>query len=68
MELFEVFELEHNQTSITGGYMASIASLIYRKISNLKCTTSENLYDSRLVLQVFLLNPLKSGVKSWMKM
>ena len=41
---------------------------IYRKISNIRCTKSRNLNDSHLVLKSFLLNPLKPGVKSRMKM
>ena len=40
----------------------------YRKISNISRTKSENLIFSRLVLQLFVPNPLKPGVKSRMKM
>ena len=40
----------------------------YRKVSNIRCTKSQNLNDSRLVLQLALPNPLKPGVKSRMKM
>ena len=40
----------------------------YRKISNIRRTKSQNLNDSRLVLQLSLSNPLKPGVKSRMKM
>ena len=36
---------------------------IYRKISNTWRTKSQNLNDSRLVLQLSLLNLLKPGVK-----
>ena len=40
----------------------------YRKISNIRRTKSPNLNVSRLVLQLPLPNPVKSGVKSRMKM
>ena len=40
----------------------------YRKVSNIRCTKSQYLNDSRLVLQLSLPNPMKSGVKSRMKM
>ena len=40
----------------------------YRKISNIRCTELPNLNVSRLVLQLSLLNPMKPGVKSRMKM
>ena len=40
----------------------------YRKISNITRTKSQNLNDSHLVLELFLPNPLKLGVKSRMKM
>ena len=40
----------------------------YCKISNISGTKSENLNDSGLILQLFLPNPLKPGVKSKMKM
>ena len=35
----------------------------YRKISNIRRTKSQNLNDSRLVLQLSLLNLLKPGIK-----
>ena len=41
---------------------------IYRKISIISRTKSQNLIVSRLVLQLSLANPMKSGVKSRMKM
>ena len=41
---------------------------IYRQTCNISHTKSENLDISRLVLQLVLPNPLKSGVKSRMKM
>ena len=40
----------------------------YRKVSNIRCTKSPNLNDSRLVLQLSLSNILKPGIKSRMKM
>ena len=40
---------------------------MYRKVSNIRRTISQNLNDSRLVLQWYLPNPLKSGVESRMK-
>ena len=41
---------------------------MYRKISNIRHTKSQNLNDSRLVLLLSLPNPLKPSVKSRMKM
>ena len=43
-------------------------SMIYRKMSNIKRTESENLSDCRLDLQLPLANPLKPVVKLRMKM
>ena len=40
----------------------------YRKVSNVSGTKSQNLNDSRLVLQLSLPNPLKPGDNSRMKM
>ena len=40
----------------------------YCKISNIRCTKSQNLYASRLGLQLSLCNILKPGVKTIMKM
>ena len=42
--------------------------LKYHKISNISGTKSQNLNDSRFVLQMSLPNPLKTGAKSRMKM
>ena len=42
--------------------------MIYRKVSNISGTKSQNLNDSHLVLKSPLPNPLKQGVKSRMKM
>ena len=39
-----------------------------RKISNTRRTKSQNFDDFRLVLQLYLSNPLTPGVKSRMKM
>ena len=41
---------------------------MYRKVSNISRTKSQNLNDSHLVLKSSLPNPLKPGVKSRMKM
>ena len=40
----------------------------YREISNIRRTKSPNLFVPRLVLQLSLLNPMKPGVRSRMKM
>ena len=40
----------------------------YSKTSNIRRTKSQNLIASRLALQLSLPNPMKSGVKSRMKM
>ena len=36
--------------------------LLYRKISDIRRTKTQNLNDSRLVLQLFWPNPMKPGV------
>ena len=53
-------------TIMTIQYQAGIDD--NRKISNTRRTKSQNLNVSRLVLQLSLLNPMKPGVKSRMKM
>ena len=45
-----------------------IEDIIYYQTSNIRATQFLNLNVSRLVLQLFVPNPLKSGVKSRMKM
>ena len=40
----------------------------YSQTSNTRCIKSQNSNVSRIVLQLSLPNPLKPGVKSWMKM
>ena len=40
----------------------------YRQVSNIRCTKSQNLNDSHILLKSYLANPLKPGVKSRMKM
>ena len=40
----------------------------YRKASNIRRTKSQNLNASRLILQLYLPNPLKPGVKLRIKM
>ena len=44
------------------------SKLIYGIISNIRCTETQNLNDPHLALQLFLPKPLKSVVKSRMKM
>ena len=41
---------------------------LYRKVSNIRRTKSQNLSDCRLILQLPLANPLKPGVKLRTKM
>ena len=48
--------------------ITSEIAVSYRQISNIKHTKSQNLNVSHLVLQLSLPNPIKSGVKSRMKM
>ena len=45
-------------------YMATDYTLHYRKTSSIRSTKSKNFNVSRLVLQLFLSNPLKPGIKS----
>ena len=49
-------------------YRSTIQGKTYHKISNIRCTKSQNWNASRLVLQLSLSNPLKPGVKWRMKM
>ena len=42
--------------------------LQYRQVSNIRRTKPQHLKDSRTVLRLSLLNPLKPDVKSRMKM
>ena len=44
------------------------APMTYRQVSNMSRTKFQNWNASLLVLQLSLLNPLKPGVKSRMKM
>ena len=46
----------------------SVMVVIYSKTFNIRCTKSQNLNDSHLVLQLSLPNPLEPGVESRMKM
>ena len=55
----------HNSASVS--YTRS-AEENYRQVSNIRRTKSQHLKDSRTVLQLSLLNPLKPDVKSRMKM
>ena len=45
-----------------------VAFLIYRKISNINCTKSENFSGCRLFLQLALAYPLKPDIQLRMKM
>ena len=47
---------------------SAVSLLMYRKISNISRNKSPNLNVPRLVLQLFLPNSMKPGVKSRMKM
>ena len=49
-------------------YCGKNALIRYHPISSISHTKSQNLNVSRLILQLLLLNPLKPGVKSRMKM
>ena len=65
--IVQIYQAHYNSFArkiITAEEMHSI----YHKISNIKYTKSQNLDVSRLVLQLSLLNQLKPGVKSRMKM
>ena len=46
----------------------NISNFIYRQVSNIRRTKFQHLKDSRTVLRLSLLNPLKPDVKSRMKM
>ena len=50
------------------GYTEMTKYMMYRKVSTIRRTKSQNLNDSPLVLRSSLSNPLKPGVKSRMKM
>ena len=66
--------LDHNELKVQGAKAQKGGACIvilfhkYRKVSNISRTKSQNLNDSRLILQLSLPNWLKPGVKSWMKM
>ena len=49
-------------------YIYDFYAITCRKISNITCTESPNLSASRLVMQLYLPNPVKPGVKWRMKM
>ena len=53
--------------SVTGLILAE-EILLYRKVSNIRRTKSQNWNDSHLVLKLSVPNPLKPGIKSRMKM
>ena len=62
----------HGFLAINGKVRGKISSVVwgraYHKICNIRRTKSPNLNVSRLVLQLFLPNSMKPGVKSRMKM
>ena len=63
--------LNFHNLKIYGVHLWAIERLFdpdYRKVSNIRRTKSQNLNDSRRVLQLSFPYPLKSGVKSRMKM
>ena len=51
----------------TSNLKANVGSKPYHETSNISCTKYTNLNVSCLVLQLYLLNPLKPGVRSRMK-
>ena len=52
----------YQDSSPSNGCWATCPIITYCKISNIRCTISRNLNDSRLMLQLYLPNPLKPGV------
>ena len=58
----------HLPTTAVSTFQNPIGFEQYRKIANIRRTESQNLTVSRLVLQLYLPNPMKPGVKSRMKM
>ena len=60
-----IYHVLHKNSTCTG---LIFWKYMYRKVSNIWRTKSQNLNDSHLVLKSSLPNPLKPGVKSRMKM
>ena len=61
--------MEHRYQAFVHSVHHSIGMKIWHcETANINHTKSQNLNISRLVLQLFLPNPLKPGVKSRMKM
>ena len=67
MEDVETFDLIERAKAILVTVTAELPKK-YRKSSNIRGTKSQNLNESRLVLQLPLPNPVKPGVQSRMKM
>ena len=67
-----VFILRRGPDSLSRDWFAALIDDLgkrhYHKIFNIRGTKSQNLNDSRLVLQLSPSNPLKPGVKSGMNM
>ena len=65
------FKWKYTNIEAESGFVlhrVSTITLTYRITSNIRRTESQNLNDSRVVLQLALPNPLKPGIKSIMKM
>ena len=67
IEDVETFDLIERAKSILVTVSAELRKK-YRKSFNIRHTKSQNLNESRLVLQLPLPNPVKPGVQSRMKM
>ena len=57
----------HTRNTIVTKMKAEATYLLYRKTLNISLTKSQNWNVSYFILQLFLTNPLKSGVKSRIK-
>ena len=69
VDIYGHWSLTESNIFQTGpGHVSHLKVWMYRTISNIRRTKSQNLNDSCLVMQLSLPNPLKSGVKSRMKM
>ena len=58
----------HDRYVMRSGYPTHLMLANYSQISNISCIKSQNWNVSRLVLQLTLSNPLKSGIESRMEM
>ena len=77
--MWELIEIQHailnriniilaNVLAMPGARASAGLILTYHQVSNIRCTKSQHLKDSRSVLRMSLPNPLKPDVKSRMKM